>query len=142
MNTLNKLADFLFQSGLEKEAAELLKIAAYTKEDLQEQFPNLFRFYRDDINPNMAAGIFKGINKLLEKDSNALSDVQKFEELQGLLKGQKKQKIDKFFKSIIKEYGKDVPIEDLEAARVKGLGKEEIFISFKGQTKPLLARKS
>lgn len=131
MNTLNKLADFLFQSGLEKEAAELLKIAAYTKEDLQEQFPNLFRFYRDDINPNMAAGIFKGINKLLEKDSNVLSDVQKFEELQGLLKGQKKQKIDKFFKSIIKEYGKDVPIEDLEAARVKGLGKEEILFLLK-----------
>ena len=127
MNSINKLADFLFQSGLEKEAAELLKIAAYTKEDLEKQFPNLFKFYRDDINPNMAAGMFKGVEKLLDTDPNALSGIQKFEDLQSLLKSQRKQKIDKFFRSIIKEYGKDVLIEELESARKKGLNKEEIL---------------
>ena len=133
MNKIFDLYNFLKASGFNKEF-EILKTALETTpEELEEDFPQLFRFYEEGKSTAMFGGVFSQINKYIEEGyitQQEIDAIQTFDSLKQKMKELKsiKKETEAKFK-YLNEYNIEKEFKDL--AKEKKLSKEDFEFAYK-----------
>jgi len=133
MNKVFDLYRYLKLSGFSREL-EILKTALETTpEELEEAFPQLFRFYEEGKPTAMFGGVFAQINKYIEEgyiNQQEIDAVQTFDSLKQKMKELKsiKKETEAKFK-YLNEY--DVEQEFKDMAKEKALSKEDFEFAYK-----------